>query len=325
MKCAVIGIGNVARRRYLPVLAAEPDIELGCCSRDIASARRGAEEFGGVVLDDLDAVGRWRPDVTIVVAPDTTHVAIVERLIEHAVPRILVEKPLAAASGQSRITHDDLRDGERLARLARERGIQLAMAYNYRHFAVVARARAEAERRGWSAPAGVTAATHYACLSHVIDLSGMFLGELDTVTALAGDAPRGAEPWLLEDRVVAFTATTGATGVLRVSSAQPWGDTLLDVTVAYPEGSIRITDLDGSLELYDRAEGWRQRLTRADELSRDDGYGSSFANSVRAYLGSVRADAPPPSSVDDGVAELRFHVAVARSIAEARPVRLREV
>ena len=324
MRCAVIGIGGVALKRYLPVLAAESDVELGCCSRDVESARRGAALVDGTVLDDLDAVGSWRPDVAFVVTPDTTHVDVVTRLVELGIPRIFVEKPLAAAHGQSRITADDLRAGEHLARTAAERGVAIAMGYNYRHFATVARARSEIARRGWSAPSGVVVAAHYACLSHVIDLSACFLGELDTVSALGGGI-RGDAPWQLEDRAVAFTAVSGATGVLRVSSARPWGDTLLDLTVSYPEGSIRVTDLDGSLELYDRDEPWRQRFTRADEASRDDGYGSSFATSIRAYLDTVRRDAPPPTSVDDGLAELRFHVAVARSIAEGRPVRLREV
>lgn len=322
MKCVVIGIGHVALRRYLPALSAEPDIELACCSRSIESARRGATEFGGVALADLDQVADWAPDIAFVVTPDTSHVAVVERLIEQGVPRIYVEKPLAAAAGQTRIGAADLADGARLHRAAAEHGVQLAMGYNYRHFATVAAARAEVAGRGWSQPSGVVAWTHYACLSHVIDLVGVFLGELDTIAALRGPDAHGDEKFRVEDRVVAFTAVSGATGVLRASAAQPRADRLFDLTVSYPEGTVRIADLDGTLETFDAAAGRRIRSERGDERSREDGYEESFGTALRAYLDTVRSGALPPSSGADGVRELRFHAAVEQALASGRSVRL---
>ncbi len=322
MRCVVVGIGHVALQRYLPALAAEPDVEIACVSRSIESARAGAELVGGEALADLAAAAAWRPDAVFVVTPDTQHLGVVRDLIELGVPRVYVEKPLVAAAGQTRIGERDLADGEELVRYARERGVELAVGYNYRQFATVMRAREEVTRRGWPAPTGVIASTHYACLSHVVDLICVFGGDVAEVTALRGAEPHGEPKFHLEDRVVAFTFASGATGVLRVSSAEPRSDHLFDLRVGYPDGSLRLADLDGILEVFDAREDHRVVFRRTDERARTTGYEASFGTSIRAYLATIRAGEAPPASGEDGVRELRFHAAVQRSLESGHPVSL---
>jgi predicted dehydrogenase len=322
MRCVVVGIGHVALQRYLPALAAEPDVELACVSRNPDSARVGAELVGGEALSDLAAAAAWKPDAVFVVTPDTQHLEVVRELIRLGAPRIHVEKPLVAAQGQTRIGARDLADGEQLAQEAAERGVELAVGYNYRQFATVLRAREEVTRRGWPAPTGVVASTHYACLSHVVDLIGVFGGDVAELTALRGPESHGEPKFHLEDRVVAFTFASGATGVLRMSSAEPRSDHLFDLRIGYPGGSVRIADLDGLLEVFDAREGHRLVLERTDERARTTEYEASFGKSIRAYLATVRGGEAPPATGADGIRELRFHAAVERSLEIGAPVPL---
>lgn len=322
MRFVVVGIGHVSLQRYLPALAAEDGAEIACVSRNPESARAGAELVGGEALPDLAAAAAWNPDAVFVVTTDTQHLPVTRELIELGVPRIYVEKPFVAANGQTRIGERDLADGEQLLQSARERGVEIAIGYNYRTFATVRRAREEVARRAWGVASGVVASTHYATLSHVIDLIGVFGGELAELTALRGAEPHGEPRFHLEDRVVAFTFVSGATGVLRVSSAEPRSDHLFELRVGYPEGSLRLSDLDGQLEVFDAAEGHRLVFGRTDERSRAAGYEESFGAGIRAYLEAIAAGRPAPSPGEDGVRELRFHAAVERSLEFGRPVRL---
>lgn len=320
MRFVVVGIGNVSLKRYLPVLAGEPGAQIAHVSRNPDSARAGAELFGGEVLPNLAAAAAWRPDAVFVVTTDSQHLPVLRELIELGVPRIYVEKPFVAAKGQTRIGGRDLADGEELLQLAREHAVELAVGYNFRSFATVRRAREEVARRGWPAASGVVASTHYSTLSHVIDLIGVFGGDLAELTALRGAEPHGEDRFHIEDRVVAFTFVSGATGVLRVSSAEPRSDHLFELRVGYPDGSLRLTDLDGQLEVFDAASGHRLTLDRIDERPRAAGYEASFGTAIRAYLYSVAAGEPAPASGDDGVRELRFHAAVERSLESGHPV-----
>lgn len=120
----MVGLGDIARKAYLPVLATRPDIELHLVTRD------------GAVLRDLGA--RWRIDrlhpsidaalraarfnAAFVHAATAAHPALVAGLLAAGVP-VLVDKPLA----------DDLPTAERLAGLAARAGVPLFVGFNRRH------------------------------------------------------------------------------------------------------------------------------------------------------------------------------------------------
>ena len=55
MKIALAGTGNVAKRNYIPCLAAQEDVELGYYNRTSAKAEAVAAEFGGVRLEQLSS------------------------------------------------------------------------------------------------------------------------------------------------------------------------------------------------------------------------------------------------------------------------------
>ncbi|MFD5703049.1 Gfo/Idh/MocA family protein [Streptomyces lasiicapitis] len=125
MKVGCIGLGDIARKAYLPVLATQPGVELHLQTRTPATLERVAathhipEQQRHTDLDSLLAQGL---DAAFVHAPTAVHPEIVTRLIEAGVATY-VDKPIAY----------ELADSERLVALAEERGVSLAVGFNRRH------------------------------------------------------------------------------------------------------------------------------------------------------------------------------------------------
>lgn len=125
MKVGCIGLGDIARKAYLPVLGGLPGVELHLQTRTPATLARVAD---GLHLPeaqrhrDLDALLAEGLDAAFVHAPTAVHPEIVTRLLEAGVPTY-VDKPLAY----------ELADSERLVALAEEREVSLAVGFNRRY------------------------------------------------------------------------------------------------------------------------------------------------------------------------------------------------
>lgn len=123
MKIALIGLGDIAEKAYLPVLTAQPGLDLHLCTRDIerldrlGDAHRVAKRFSSV-----DEVIKAEVDAAFVHAATGAHPEIVEPLLRAGV-HVYVDKPIA----------DNLADSERLVRLAREERRSLMVGFNRRH------------------------------------------------------------------------------------------------------------------------------------------------------------------------------------------------
>ncbi|MFD4985012.1 Gfo/Idh/MocA family protein [Streptomyces sp. NPDC058374] len=125
MKVGCIGLGDIAQKAYLPVLTAQPDVELHLQTRTPATLARTAAAYHlpeERCHRDLDALLAARPDAAFVHAPTEVHESLVSRLIEAGVPTF-VDKPLAY----------DYAASERLVAQAERRGVPLAVGFNRRH------------------------------------------------------------------------------------------------------------------------------------------------------------------------------------------------
>ncbi|CAL9375493.1 MULTISPECIES: Gfo/Idh/MocA family protein [unclassified Streptomyces] len=125
MKVGCIGLGDIAQKAYLPVLAVQPGVELHLQTRTPATLERVGDALhlpAGRRHADLDALIGAGLDAAFVHAPTDAHPRIVTRLLEAGVPTY-VDKPLAY----------ELADSERLVTLAEERGTSLAVGFNRRH------------------------------------------------------------------------------------------------------------------------------------------------------------------------------------------------
>ncbi|MEU8523427.1 Gfo/Idh/MocA family oxidoreductase [Streptomyces sp. NBC_01216] len=124
MKVGCIGLGDIARKAYLPVLAALPGVEPHLQTRTratldrVADAHRVPPAQRHVDLDSLLAAGI---DAAFVHAPTSAHAEITTRLLRAGVPTY-VDKPLAYG----------YEDSVRLVELAEERRVGLTVGFNRR-------------------------------------------------------------------------------------------------------------------------------------------------------------------------------------------------
>ncbi|MFJ3493448.1 Gfo/Idh/MocA family protein [Streptomyces sp. NPDC086091] len=124
MKVGCIGLGDIARKAYLPVLGALPGLELHLQTRTPATLDQVGDTLrlpAGQRHRDLDALLAQGLDGAFVHAPTAAHPEIVARLLAAGVPTY-VDKPLAY----------ELAESERLVGLAEDAGVSLAVGFNRR-------------------------------------------------------------------------------------------------------------------------------------------------------------------------------------------------
>ncbi|MBZ4017397.1 Gfo/Idh/MocA family protein [Streptomyces purpurogeneiscleroticus] len=125
MKVGCIGLGDIARKAYLPVLGTQPGVELHVQTRTPATLDRVADSLHLPAPQrhaDLDSLLGAGLDAAFVHAPTVAHPEIVGRLIEAGVPTY-VDKPISYHYAES----------ERLVRRAADRGVSLAVGFNRRY------------------------------------------------------------------------------------------------------------------------------------------------------------------------------------------------
>ncbi|MGW6392617.1 Gfo/Idh/MocA family protein [Streptomyces sp. NPDC055103] len=124
MKVGCIGLGDIAQKAYLPVLATLPGVELHLQTRTAATLDRVADTLHLPAAQrhrDLDSLLAAGLDAAFVHAPTTFHAEIAGRLIDAGVPTY-VDKPLAY----------EYADSERIVELAEKRAVSLAVGFNRR-------------------------------------------------------------------------------------------------------------------------------------------------------------------------------------------------
>src|ERR1700730_1049642 len=140
LRLAVVGIGRVAMKNYLPHLGVQPDVELAYLSRSSSAVQAAIEQFGGRALGGFDELSAWA-DAVFVLTSEQAHHSVARDLVAHGVSQIFVEKPLVAQEGQAAITEDDFFLARDLLRNAERNGTVMAINFNYRYFEHVTRSR----------------------------------------------------------------------------------------------------------------------------------------------------------------------------------------
>ncbi|WP_329276396.1 Gfo/Idh/MocA family protein [Streptomyces sp. NBC_00691] len=124
MKVGCIGLGDIAQKAYLPVLATLPGVELHLQTRTRATLDRVADTLHLPAAQrhgDLDSLLAAGLDAAFVHAPTAAHAEIAGRLLDAGVPTY-VDKPLAYEYAES----------ERIVELAEKRAVALAVGFNRR-------------------------------------------------------------------------------------------------------------------------------------------------------------------------------------------------
>ncbi len=101
MRIAVIGLGDIAQKAYLPLLASWEGIELFLCSRSPATVERLQRQYRVLSgTTNLSDVPKWNPDAAFVLTPSPTHVAAARFLLEAGID-VFLEKPATLHSQET--------------------------------------------------------------------------------------------------------------------------------------------------------------------------------------------------------------------------------
>jgi virulence factor len=122
LRVAAVGLGDIAQKAYLPVLASRADLELHLVTRDAAVLARLGDAYRiprrSARVADAIAAGI---DAAFIHAATPAHADLVAELVEAGIP-VYADKPL----------DDSYAGAERLTRLAAERGVALMTGFNRR-------------------------------------------------------------------------------------------------------------------------------------------------------------------------------------------------
>ena len=123
LRVALVGLGDIARKAYLPVLAARADLDVRLLTRDRATLDRLGDAYRiPHRYTEVEALLAAGVDAVFVHAATVAHGPLVERFLRAGVP-VYVDKPLDR----------DLAGSERLVAAAREAGCSLMVGFNRRY------------------------------------------------------------------------------------------------------------------------------------------------------------------------------------------------
>jgi virulence factor len=132
LRVGMVGLGDIAQKAYLPVLAARPDVELHLLTRDRGKLDRVGDAYRiPHRYTDLDALLDAGVAAVFVHAATSAHPPLVERLLD-AGRQVYVDKPLDASYAGA----------ERLVRRAQQRQCSLMVGFNRRYAPAYAALRA---------------------------------------------------------------------------------------------------------------------------------------------------------------------------------------
>ncbi len=102
IRVAVIGLGEIARKAYLPLLAAWEGVEpLFCTRRQEVLASLQSQYRVARGTTDLQALLDWQPQAAFVLTPTPTHASLARTLLEAGCD-VYLEKPAAGTSQEAR-------------------------------------------------------------------------------------------------------------------------------------------------------------------------------------------------------------------------------
>lgn len=174
MKVGMVGIGDIARKAYLPILGTRSDIELSIASRNEAVIHQVGEQYHinnrFTTLQELIAS---QIDVAFVHSATAVHAEMLRELIEAGIT-VFVDKPIAY----------HLHETEELLQLARAKQVGIMVGFN-RRFAPMYRSMREGISRpetilmqkNRTSPVSNLRSTVMDDFIHVVDTLVSFIGE----------------------------------------------------------------------------------------------------------------------------------------------------
>jgi virulence factor len=122
MKIAVIGLGNIAQKAYLPAITSMEGIELILCSRNTERLQQVARKYRiKEFVNSVDELIKLDIDAAFIHTSTSSHVEIAEKLLLHGI-NVYIDKPLS----------DDYKNAEKIGKLALKSEKLLMTGFNRR-------------------------------------------------------------------------------------------------------------------------------------------------------------------------------------------------
>ncbi|WP_426451247.1 Gfo/Idh/MocA family protein [Paenibacillus sp. S-38] len=184
-RIGIIGLGDIARKVYLPLLSADGTVEIaGIASRSEATVEQLGEQYriAGRYKSVGELLQEAQPEAVFVHSPTGTHEEIVTACLQAGV-HVYVDKPLSY----------ELPASERMAALAEERGLLLGVGFNRRFAPLYTAAKAWLdEAGGFDQAVAVKHRTKLQSLSAKETLYDDLIHMLDLLLWLGGDEAEAA-------------------------------------------------------------------------------------------------------------------------------------
>ena len=133
MRIALIGLGDIAQKAYLPLLASDERVTPLLCTRNPQVLDKLARQYRiAECFTEVDALLASRPDAVMIHAATAVHFALVRQCLQAGIPTF-VDKPLC----------DSAAEVEALANLAMAQDCPLFVGFNRRYLPAMAAARAQ--------------------------------------------------------------------------------------------------------------------------------------------------------------------------------------
>ena len=133
MRIALIGLGDIAQKAYLPLLASDERVTPLLCTRSPAVLDKLARQYRiAECFTEVDALLASRPDAVMIHVATAVHFALVRQCLQAGIPTF-VDKPLC----------DSAAEVEALANLAMAQDCPLFVGFNRRYLPAMADARAQ--------------------------------------------------------------------------------------------------------------------------------------------------------------------------------------
>lgn len=122
LNIALIGLGGIAQKAYLPIIASHPNINPMLCTRNVQVLNQLSNQYRiDRIYNDVDELIKTHIDAAMVHSATESHFSIILKLLHAGIP-VFVDKPLSYY----------LHESEELLNLATQKGILLYVGFNRR-------------------------------------------------------------------------------------------------------------------------------------------------------------------------------------------------
>ena len=230
VRLGIVGAGAIARR-HLESLAGFGDVLVsGIADLDLGAATGAASRFGGVPYSNVDEMlDREQLDAVYICVPPFAHGRAEEAALARDLP-FFVEKPIGV----------DLPAAERIAARVASSGLVTAVGYHWRYLDTIERARALLAQKParlavgywldatpppeWWSKEALSGGQLIEQTTHIFDVIRVLMGEVTSVSAIAGRTPREAFPQcdIAESSVAMLQLASGAIATVASTCLLEW-------------------------------------------------------------------------------------------------------